>query len=366
MEIKTTRNVFLDCLQLVKDAASPNNINSVLSNVLIRTGNDALTMVATNHEIQMTAKYELKSSKNFEQVLPVTKLLNILRALDADTEIRIKFNQDSALISADHSTFKLAVDKVNTFVPLGETGEMTMLDTISEKEIKAAFRRVSYASAQQSHRMNLNGVYMEWQADGIHLTATDGHRLATQHILREGKSGGKEMQHILPRKTVDILTQRLGDEGELEISANDRAVKFKTEQFELITNIIDENYPDYPSVIPRNNEKKAVIERKAMQAMMRRVSALAEKGTPVNFTFNENRLNIECLNRDNDSLTDWLEAKYEDENLQIGFDINFILDVLNALETDMVEINMADNNSSALIKGVGDDTFQYVLMPIHT
>lgn len=366
MEIKTNCKELHDCLVLVKDAASPNNINSALSNVLVRVKGGNLTMVATNHEIQMTAQYPLKSAKEVEQVLPVAKLLKILGVLNQEADVKIKFGEDSASISAGRSNFKLTVDKVNSFVPLGETGKMSPLETIGVKEMKAAFRKVSYASAQQSHRMNLNGVYMERLADGIHLTATDGHRLATQLIGEKKKKDGKETQHILPRKTVDILQQRLGDEDELEISANDRAVKFKTGQFELITNVIDENYPDYPSVIPRNNENKALIERKALQEVMRRVQALAEKQTPVNFAFSDNRLDIECLNRDNDSLTEWLEINYSQEKLQIGFDISFVLDVLNALDTDMVEVSMADNNSSALIKGVGDEAFSYVLMPIHT
>lgn len=366
MNIKSNREELLGCLEAVKDAAS-STIKPILGNVLIRVDGNAMTMIATDHEIQMTANGNLESKDTFESIVPAGKLQNVLRSLETDAVIEMRFDEKNATMSSGRSVFKLVTQKTDEFVLLGETGKLKKLEKMDGKDVLVALRKVYYASAQQSHRINLNGVLLERSEDGVHFVATDGHRLAVQRISE--KKGAGETRHIIPRKTIDVLVQRLREEGEVEISANDRVVKFKTDYFELISNVIDENYPDYRNVIPReNNDKKATVERGKLQAAMRRVMALAgpRKDENVAFVFGENKLQIKTSNRDSDSLEEWMEIGYDGDKIEIGFNIQYIADVLNALDDDVLEIRMNDENSGVLIQPAGDesDAFVYVLMPI--
>ena len=366
MEIKANREELLTCLDNVRDAATTGtNINQIFGNVLIRSRENSLTMITTNHEIQMEAECRLVSGKKLERILPVEKLQSILRALKDETAVTIKFRQDEAVIASGRTRYKLMTHKTEDFSPLGETSEMLELKTLPTADFRKALKKVVYASAQKSHRMSLNGVLLECTADGFTLTATDGHRLATQ-FTASGSKQKDEIQHILPRKTVDILIQRLADEETMKISANDRAIRFKTETLELISNVIQENYPDYKTVIPRDNDKKAIIGHKEFSAVMRHVAAVAEQSSVVTMKFSENQLEVECLNRDSDSLNDSLDINYSNEKIDIRFNINFIQDVLNAMSSDIIEMRMRDGKSSVSIKAAEDESFNYVLMPVNT
>jgi DNA polymerase-3 subunit beta len=363
MEIKAQKEDLLACLDCVKDAAGSSGLNAILSNVLFKSAADTLTMTTTDHEIQMEAKCQITAGADLERLLPVAKLQSILRSLDGGAEVSIKFRKEDATVCAGRAKFKLATSRTEEFARLGETSKMEMLEKVAAADFQKALRKVYYASGQRSHRMSLNGVFLDRGADGASFVATDGHRLAIQKIAANGSQ--KTTQHILPRKTVDILIQRLGDAETLKIYANDRVVKFNTDKFELTSNVIDDVYPDYRAVIPRGNDIVALVEREPLLAVMRRVAAVAERGDAVAFSFAKGRVDVECLNKDSDSLNDWLEAKCElAEALKIRFNINFIMDVLNAMDAPVIEVQLKDSNSSALIKAPEDDSFNYVLMPV--
>ena len=368
MKIKSNREELLRCLDSVKDAAD-SSIKPILANVLLRVEKESLTMITTNHEIQITARACLQADGDFERIVPATKLQGILRSFGSDAVVEINFEENKAVVSSGRSSFKLLTHKTDDFVLMGETGKIEKLEDLASAELLTVMKKVNYASAQASHRNNLNGVLMERNGDGIHFAATDGHRLAVQTVAKEGAK--KETRHIIPRKTVDILIQRLRNEGNVEISANDRVVKFKTEDFEFISNIIDENYPDYRNVIPRqSNNKTAVIERQKLQEVMKHADALAmsagsRQDAVVIFTFTENKLHVKASNRDEDSLEDSAEIKYGDEEMEIGFNIQFINDIVNALNDDIIEIKIGDKNGGVIVQPAGEDeSFVYVVMPV--
>ena len=373
-KIKISREDLLRCLEYVIDAADSTNINAILSNVLLQVDNNQLTMIATDHQIQMKTSCRVKSSESFEKIVPGAKLLSILTSLEAGSLVEMNFGERKVTLKSGQSQFDLSTQKRDDYVLLGETGPLEKMSAdISSADLAKGLRRVHYATSKESHRLCLNGVLLEQSADSINLVATDAHRLAVQTIAKSSK---EESKHIIPKKTVDILLKRLQDNDKIEILKNSNVVHFKTEVFELTANIIQENYPDYQAVIPRNNESQAVIERKPLLAMIRHVNALAKKDATVIFTFKSGVLEIEFTNNDNDRLEEKLDIEYSGEDCEIGFNISYIQDAVDALVSEKVSFKIKDNNASILVEPIlsgdnsGEDSagtgeqFCYVVMPI--
>lgn len=351
MKIKISREDLLHCLEYVIDATDSSNINPLLRHVLLQVDNNTLTMVATDHMIQMKTACKIKSTQTFEKIVPAAKLQSILSALDSDTLIEMSFGERNVTLKAGRSQFSLVTEKADNYSLLGATGKLEKLSAgISSADLLQALRKVHYAAAKESHRLCLSGILMEQTVKAFNLVATDAHRLAVHSTSKGGKDASK---HILPKKTVDILLKRLQDNDKIEISKNDRVVHFKTEVFELTSNIIDENYPDYQSVIPRKNESHAVVERKPLLAMIRRVNALVEKDAVVIFSFKNGSLEIESSNKDNDSLQESLDIEYTGEEHEIGFNISYIYDVVNVLHSDKLSIKIKDKSASVLMEPIG-------------
>ena len=365
MKIKISREDLLHSLDCVKDATDTTNLNPILKSVLLKVKNNTLTIVATNHEIQMSTSCKVKADGDFERIVPAAKLQNILRSLDSDALVDIQFGENNASVKSGRSNFKLVTHKTDDFVPLGETGKLKKFSTkLSCAELMGALKKVAYAANKESHRPALTGILIEQKPGEVNFVATDAFRLAKQSVAVAGE---EESNHVVPKKTVDSLLRNLKEDDKLEISHNERAIRFKTETFELISNTIEENFPDYQAVIPRNNKIVAQIDRGALQAVIRRAGALGDRDVIAFFSFKENSLTVETANRDNDRLTDSLDIKYSDEVVETGFNINYINEVLGVMQSDMIKISFRENASSALIEQ-GDDSksdgFSYVVMPM--
>ena len=374
MKITANRATLLGCLEKVIGVAQGASINPILSNVLLRVDKTSLHMTATDQETQLMSSCVIAADKKFAMAVSAKKLQGILQKLDADAEMKIEFVAEKSEeaqtvmhLSAGRSRYKLLATVGDRFPQLGDKDMKPML-TSPANDFLHSIKRVSYASAHQSHRLNLNGVFLEGSADGFRLVATDGHRMAMQSLALQKSE--EEIQMILPRKSVDELIRNLPAEGEREIKveANERAARFVTDGFILTSNLIDENFPDYRSVIPHNNSKVATIERKPFLSALQRVVVVSEqKGASVILSFSEkNPLRLECKNPENESADDELEISYQGEDIKIGFNGDFLLDMLSRVENDVFEIRLLDDSTSVLIEAAGDKEkdFRYIIMPV--
>ncbi len=366
MQLTLSKETIIKSLDIVIGATKVNNIKPILNCVMLCVEKDTLTMIATDYEVEITAFcYNIKAEGDFKQVLSAAKLLNICRSLENNTEVNIVFTANTAKIEAGNSTFSLMTQNVDDFVTLGmKSKNQEEVATLSGEELIAGLRAVRYASSQQSHRAALNGILIESEASQINFIATDGHRMAVKKLTTKEKT---DIKRILPRKSVELLLQQIKEDDEVKISLIDKFVQVKTARFEFISNIIEENYPDYLSVIPRNNEKKVLVERLKILSAIRRSVVLSDKKATIVMGLSENKMEINSSNRDNEKLCEWIEVNYNDEALEIGFDASFLLDMLATLDDDMIEISFSDTKSGVLMKPVAEkETFIYVVMPIRT
>lgn len=375
MNLKGTRDQFLECMQKVSPAAQSGSITPILSNVLLRAEVASVDIIATDQETQMKAPCQVKANKKFNATVSAKKFQDILRRLDSDGEVSFDYQEGkgkdsraSINISCGKARYKLNTIDASEFPRLGEKAGLKPFMKIPAAVLLDALKRVAYSSAINSHRMNLNGVLLESSVKGLRVVATDGHRMAVQDLPADNTPG--ELQLILPRKSVNELIRNLPGEGdsEIEIKASDRVARFTAASFELTSTLITENFPDYKSVIPQNNDKTITVARAELLAGLHRVSAVAsgDRGITVIINFDKGAADLECVNRDNETATDKVSAKYDGEKIEIGFNTEFLTDMLSVVEEDGFQIKVLDPSSSVLFEpgGKKKPAFMYVVMPV--
>jgi DNA polymerase III subunit beta len=219
--------------------------------------------------------------------------------------------------------------------------------------------------AQQDIRCYLNGLLMIIEEGQLKLVATDGHRLA--YASRE--VGGKNLSRqevILPRKTIIELSKLLEDSDEpvaIELSA--AQAKFKFGNVVLVSKLVDGKFPDYGRVIPQSQPKKLRLDRIALlQALQRAAILTSDKFRGVRWVLADGSLKINCSNTEQEEAQEELDVPYKGETLDIGFNVGYLVDVLNNLDVAEVECGLGDANSSALFTLPERSDFKYVVMPM--
>ncbi len=374
MNIKGTREQFLSCLQKVSSTVPGGSVSPILSNVLLVAGTNSVDIIATDQETQIKAPCSVKANEKFNATVSAKNFQGILQRLEPDKEVQFDYQTGKKSdkspminISSGKTRYKLRALNPSDFPLLEEKTGFKLLFKIPADKLLRALKRVCYASAVNSHRLNLNGVLLESSVSGIRVVATDGHRMAVQDVTDKKVSG--EMQFILPHKSVSELVRNLPaeEEKEIEIKAHDKDVKFVAPSFELTSRTVTESFPDYKSVIPRNNDKAIILDRKAFLASLQRVSVLVDKGSTVVVNFGKNSAKMECTNRDNETATEEVnKVKFGGEAVEIGFNVDFLSEMLSATEETAFEMKLLDASSSVLFVPAEDKktSFQYVVMPV--
>ena len=237
--------------------------------------------------------------------------------------------------------------------------------SVPQKLLKALLGLVQYAMAQQDIRYYLNGLLMVVEEGQLKLVATDGHRLAYASREVGGKNLPKQ-EVILPRKTIIELSKLLEDSDDLvAIELSSAQAKFKFGNVVLVSKLVDGKFPDYGRVIPQNHPKKLKLERIALlQALQRAAILTSDKFRGVRWVLGDGSLRISCSNTEQEEAQEELDVPYKGETLDIGFNVGYLVDVLNNLDVAEVECGLGDANSSVLFTLPGRSDFKYVVMPM--
>jgi DNA polymerase-3 subunit beta len=219
--------------------------------------------------------------------------------------------------------------------------------------------------ANQDVRYYLNGLLFEVDNGTLTAVGTDGHRLAMSKLQLPNVSG-QQKQIIIPRKGVlEIMRLLANDEQLVTLSLGQNHIRLNDSSFSFSSKLIDGRFPDYRRVLPRNSTKTVTSHRTVLKDACTRASILSnEKYRGVRFTLSQAELQIVANNPEHEQAEEVIEVEYQGENLEIGFNVGYLLDVLNTLNTDLVILHLNDSNSSALIEGVGNDGAAYVVMPM--
>lgn len=363
--LTTTRDALLAPLQSVAGIVEKRHTLPILSNVLIEKRGDQLTLLATDIEIQIrTTTAGHIGGEDASITVAARKLQDILRALPPAGDVNVTLDDKRLTVKAGRSRFALqtlpAADYPRMNLPDGDATRFT----VSQKTFKRQLAQVAYAMAQQDIRYYLNGLLLIVAGNELRMVATDGHRLAFASSPLESELPRTEV--ILPRKTVMELARQLGDsEDPLEVILAGNQVVFRFGPIELVSKLIDGKFPDYERVIPQNHPKMLTFDRAPLLATLSRVAILTnDKFRGVRLVLGDGTLKIASTNAEQEEAQEELEVDYHGDPLDIGFNVTYLLDVLNNVADDKIEWRFNDGNSSALVTLPGNDSFKYVVMPM--
>lgn len=371
--IKTRRDMLLAPLQAVSGIVERRHTLPILSNVLLEKKGETLTLLATDIEIQITSSSGGADGEGDGAVtVGARKLQEILRSLPEGSEVSLVLEDRRLLVKAGRSRFSLQTLPADDFPCLAlADGEPRRLK-VAQKEFRRLLAQTQFAMALQDVRYYLNGLLLLVDASDLRAVATDGHRLAYASMplddapegLRAEGAGRQEL--ILPRKTVIELNRLLADSEEaLSIEMLPSQIRFQFGNISLISKLIDGRFPDYERVIPASLRNVVSVSRTVLlQAMVRAAILTNEKFRGVRLMLADGSLKIIAANAEQEEAQEEIEVDYDGEALDVGFNVAYLLDVLNNRSEESIEWGFNDASSSALLTIPGNDRFRYVVMPM--
>jgi len=361
MKFAVTKEALLDGLQRIQNVVSTRSTLPVLTNALLETSETGLRLTTTDLEVAIRTEIAAQVEKPGSTTLPARRLAAIVRELPA-SEITIETDaKNISTLRCGSSYFKifgLAKDEFPAFPSFKEAKTYT----IKQSELRDGLRKTSYAISVDETRYVLNGILFSFKENKLTLVATDGRRLALFDSDLEFPRS-HERDFIVPTKAITELQRLLGEDGELQISVAENLVSFELNGSQLVSKLVEGNYPNYRQVIPGEAKERVTIEREALLNSVRRVSLLSsDKTSSVRINFTKNNLDITANTPEVGEARESLAVVYRGRDISIAFNPEFLLDPLRNLANDEIHIELIDEMSPGVIKI--NTPFLYVIMPM--
>ena len=363
--LKATQERVLSVLQSVSGIVERRHTLPILANVLIRKTGSSLQFTTSDLEIQIRTESELDGDAgNFTTTVGARKLIDILRSMPSDQTVSLESSQNKLILKGGKSRFTLQTLPAEDFPLVQESASFGPVFSVPQKTLKDLLNQVSFSMAVHDIRYYLNGILFVAEGKQLSLVATDGHRLAYASALLDVEVPRQEV--ILPRKTVLEMQRLLNDkEGAIEMQFANNQAKFSFEGMEFVTKLVEGKFPDYNRVIPKNHKNTVTMGRTSLLACLQRTAILtSEKFKGVRLNLDPGTLRVASSNAEQEEAVDELEIDYGGDSIEIGFNVTYLIDVLSNMDQDMVKLDLADSNSSALITIPDNTTFKYVVMPM--
>lgn len=366
MKFSISRDDLLKPLQQVSGVVEKRQTLPVLSNVLMVVENGKLTLTGTDLEVELVAFTDIQGEcSEGEITVPARKLLDLCKSLPAASEIDFKLEGSKASLRAGKkSRISLVTLPANDFPNL-EEGVGAFSFTIAQSALKRLIDKTAFAMAQQDVRYYLNGMLFEVTSGRLRTVATDGHRLALCDADATTNSD-ERMQVIVPRKGVQELARLLSDDqGDVTITMGSNHIRATMANVTFTSKLVDGKFPDYERVLPKGGNKIVLINREELRQSLSRVAILSnEKYRGVALKLTPDLLRVSANNTDQEEAEDDLTIEYTGDDFEIAFNVQYLLDVLSALDNASVQLTLGDAGSSALIRESDEAKAVYVVMPM--
>ena len=363
--LKATQDKFLGVLQSVAGIVERRHTLPILANVLIRKTGAQLQLTTSDLEIQIRTTAELGGDDgDFTTTVGARKLIDVLRSMPSDQTVSLESSQNKLILKGGKSRFTLQTLPAEDFPLVQEAASFGPVFSVPQKVLKELLNQVSFAMAVHDIRYYLNGILFVAEGKQLSLVATDGHRLAFSSATLDVEVPKQEV--ILPRKTVLEMQRLLNDkEGAIEMQFAGNQAKFSFEGMEFVTKLVEGKFPDYNRVIPKNHKNIITLGRAPLLASLQRTAILtSEKFKGVRLNIEPGTLRVASNNAEQEEAVDELDIDYGGDSIEIGFNVTYLIDALNNMNQDMVKIELADSNSSALLTIPDNAAFKYVVMPM--
>ncbi len=369
MKFKIFRSSFFKTLSHLQGIVDKKSSLPILSNILIEAKGNELIFSSTDMDISIIEKIACNVQEDGATTINSQILYDIVRKIDENSEIELISNNGKLLtLRADGSRFSLASLPKDDF-PIIEKGNSGNEIKINSKILFKLIDKTKFAISNEETRYFLNGLYFniskEQNVTTVTLVGTDGHRLAKfSHNIEENIE--QVLGVIIPKKTIYELSKLLSEiDDDILISISSNKIVFNMGKIIFISKLIDGSFPDYKRVIPKNNTNILKINREILLSAVDRVSTIANDKSPViKFKLLPNILNLNTINNENSTASEDLNITYDGDEIEIGFNSKYIMDIVNNLDDEEISINLKDNTSPITALEKSNSDLVYVLMPM--
>jgi len=363
MKLSLSREQLLAPLQSVMGVVERRQTMPILANVLLAARNDRLSVTGTDLEVELVASCEASVQQAGDITVPGRKLLDIVRTLPEKANVTLSRDGERTTLRAGRSRFVLSSLAATEFPLIEDIGARQTL-RVKRADARRLIDKTHFSMAQQDVRYYLNGTLLECEGSNLRAVATDGHRLSlAEATLLEAVS--TRQQVIVPRKGILELQRILSGEGELELSIGSNHVRAQIGDIRFTSKLIDGKFPEYGRVVPAQPPHVMTAGKEALRSALQRTAILSnEKYRGVRLSFASNSLTIQAQNPEHEEAEEQMEVGFSGATIEIGFNVNYLLDALAAIDVDTVEMGLTDGNSSCLMRAPGDQTTKFVVMPM--
>jgi len=366
MKFTASREQILQPLQGVIGVVERKQTMPILANVLIAargSGAGRLSITGTDLEVELVASGDAAVQQPGDVTIPGRKLLEIIRALPDKTQVTLTTDGEKVKVSGGRSRFVLSSLPASEFPMVEEISAQQAL-VVPQVELKRLIEKTHFSMAQQDVRYYLNGTLLEADGTTLRAVATDGHRLAIAEAALASPAKTSQ-QVIVPRKGILELQRILGNEGEVQLAIGTNHVRATIGDVRFTSKLIDGKFPEYGRVIPAKPTKIVTAGRDVLRQALHRTAILSnEKYRGVRLTVAAGLLSVQAHNPEQEEAEDSVEVSYQGDEVEIGFNVTYLLDALSAVDGENVEIGLTDSNSSCLIRAPGSSSARYVVMPM--
>ena len=363
MKFSLSREALLKPLQLVVGVVERRQTLPILSNVLLSLEQSRLSMTGTDLEVEIVGVTDIDATgEDGDVTVSARKLVDICRSLPDGAMVDFSSSDGKATIKSGRSKFTLSTLPANEF-PSVDEGEKSVEFMVAGSVLKGLIEATSFAMAQQDVRYYLNGMLWELNENKLRAVATDGHRMALCDGICD-VSVVEPITSIIPRKGI-IELSRLLDENEVKVAMGSNHIRVTGGDYCFTSKLVDGAYPDYDRVLPKGGDKIVVGERAELKQALGRAAILSnEKYRGVRILLSEGSIKMVANNPEQEEAEEEVSVNYSGEDLEIGFNVSYLLDVLSVITGAEVRITLSNSNSSALVEDAADGSAVYVVMPM--
>jgi DNA polymerase-3 subunit beta len=369
MKISVSKDEMQEKLANIQNIVEKKNTMPILSHFLLNAGKKGSYIIATDIETALKEPLDVTVEKEGKICIPARKLFEIVREVEGDLSFET-VDEQWLKVKAGASDFRLACLPHTDFPAWPAMGDIEEV-SVAASLLTEMIEKTLYSAGESDTRYTLNGLlfHAKPQEKSLTVVGTDGHRLAL--IIRQMNSEVKEEKKIIvPRKAVSELRRFLTSSGntetnEVKISIGEKHLLFSVDKIQFLTRLIDGSYPNYENVIPRSNEKKMFIGKDTFARVLRRVSVMSkERASAVRFDLDGDKLTVSSSSPDLGEAKEEVVVDYKGDKLSLGFNARYMLDVLGAMTSEKVVLELQDPLSPVLVKEDGSEDYKCVIMPM--
>ncbi|MFA6027384.1 MAG: DNA polymerase III subunit beta [Patescibacteria group bacterium] len=366
MKISCTQENLHRGLNVISHLAAKNTNLPILNNVLIKTKEGGVVLSATNLEIGINCLVRAKVEKEGVFTAPANLLANFISLLSSEEKVDIELINKELIIQSGNQKTKIKGEDASEFPLIPDVAKEDRY-VVKSADLKEALSQVVFASSLDETRIEISGILFNFNKNGLTLAATDSYRLAEKKVSCKEK--GKDKQIIIPQRTAAEFLRILAitNEEDVQIYTNDNQVLFSLDQIEVVSRLIEGNYPDYTQIIPKQEKTQIITEKSELITVIKRAALFSKSGiNDVNLEFNIDKqlIVVKAASSQVGENLNELPAEIKGDNNSIVFNFRYLLDGLNNLSGNKIILKIIDSGSPGIFRGENEENYLYIIMPI--